>query len=215
MDYVAYYEKPLLKFERILMNTLQTYPRSWQLFREAMIGWFNERLWIKSQLLTALDLPDRKLLFIEHHLSHAASAFFCSPYQEAAILTLDGVGEWTTTAIGEGHAWWQAASAEAESTSNLSNHIRLHQELRFPHSLGLLYSTFTAFMGFRVNSGEYKLMGMAPDGQPTRLEDVYRVLHLEDDGSFRLNMEYFSFQRSAERTYSSKFIELFGPPRLP
>src|SRR3990172_8531598 len=106
LDYVVFYEKPLLKFERILMNTLQTFPRSWAVFRESMITWFNEKLWIKGRILTELDIADEKLLFVEHHLSHAASAFFCSPYDEAAILTIDGVGEWTTAAFGRATADW-------------------------------------------------------------------------------------------------------------
>lgn len=215
LDYVVFYEKPLVKFERILMTTLQTYPQSWPVFRESMIAWFNEKLWIKSQLLTKLNLPPKKLLFVEHHLSHAASAFFCSPYHRAAILTLDGVGEWTTTTIGEGRAWWRGQGAAGLGQGGADNAIRLHQELRFPHSLGLLYSAFTAFLGFRVNSGEYKVMGMAPYGRPNRLEDVHRVLRMEQDGNFRLDMDYFTFHRSAQRTFGRKFVQVFGPPREP
>jgi carbamoyltransferase len=212
LDHVVFYEKPLLKFERILLTTLQMFPQSYKVFRESMITWFNEKLWIKSHILTTLNIPDEKLLFVEHHLSHAASAFFCSPYQEAAILTVDGVGEWTTTAVGRAVAHWpdQAASGQRPG----ENRIDLFEEIRFPHSLGLLYSAFTAFLGFRVNSGEYKVMGMAPYGRATRLEDIYKTLHVNGDGSFQLNMDYFSFHHSTSRTYNDRFIRLFGEPRV-
>ena len=163
LDYVVFYEKPLLKFERILMSNLGSFPNSWKTFGEVMIAWFDEKLWIKGALAKFLDIPEAKILFVEHHLSHAASAFFASPYHEAAILTIDGVGEWTTTTMGKGCADWDGTG---------SNEITLFDETRFPHSLGLLYSAFTAFLGFRVNNGEYKVMGMAPYGRPTRMEDV-------------------------------------------
>jgi carbamoyltransferase len=219
LDYVVFYEKPLLKFERILMTTLQTFPQSWGVFREAMITWFNEKLWIKSQILTTLGIPDEKLLFVEHHLSHAASAFFCSPYDEAAILTVDGVGEWTTTALGRGQAVWATngemnGGGEPVKNGHTKNHIELFSEVKFPHSLGLLYSAFTAFLGFRVNSGEYKVMGMAPYGRPNRLDDVYKVVQVAPDGSFRLNMDYFSFHHSTSRTFNDRFVQLFGEPRI-
>ncbi len=205
LDYVVFYEKPLKKFERILQTSLQTFPKSWGVFRESMIAWFNEKLWIKGHILTHLDIPDEKLLFVEHHLSHAASAFFCSPYEEAAIITVDGVGEWTTATIGKATADWDGSGTNA---------IELFSEARFPHSLGLLYSAFTAFLGFRVNNGEYKVMGMSPYGRPTRVEDIYKLIHVGDDGSFRLDMDYFSFHRSTSRTFSDKFIRLFGEPRV-
>ena len=205
LDYVVFYEKPLLKFERILMTNLQTFPKSWGVFRESMITWFNEKLWIKGSILTNLDIPDEKLLFVEHHLSHAASAFFCSPYKEAAILTIDGVGEWTTTALGSATADWDGQG---------QNQIELFGEMKFPHSLGLLYSAFTAFLGFQVNEGEYKVMGMAPYGEPTRVDDVYKIFEVNDDGSFRLNMDYFSFHHSTSRTFNNKFTKLFGDPRV-
>lgn len=212
LDYVVFYEKPLVKFERILMTTLRTFPKSYGVFRESMIAWFNEKLWIKGQILTELDIPDEKLLFVEHHLSHAASAFFCSPYQEAAILTVDGVGEWTTATVGRGAADW--SESEPLGNGRGENSIELFDELRFPHSLGLLYSAFTAFLGFRVNNGEYKVMGMAPYGRPTRMEDVYKVVEVDRTGSFRLNLEYFDFQHSTSRTYSDEFVHLFGQPRV-
>lgn len=208
LDYAVFYEKPLLKFERILQSILQTYPASLGVFRESMIAWFNEKLWIKSQILSKLNLPEDCLLFVDHHMSHAASALFSSPFDEAAILTVDGVGEWTTATIGHGTACWEEAGEEARP-----NAIQLFAEQRFPHSLGLLYSAFTAFLGFRVNNGEYKVMGMAPYGQPTRLEDVYRLIEVSDDGAFRLNMEYFAFHHSTRHTFNHRFTEVFGPPR--
>jgi carbamoyltransferase len=206
LDYVVFYEKPLLKFERIMMTALGTFPRSWNTFRESMIAWFNEKLWIKSQILDKLGIPAEKLLFVEHHLSHAASAFFCSPFEEAAILTCDGVGEWTTTTLGRARADWDG---------NGRNEIELFSEVKFPHSLGLLYSAFTAYEGFRVNNGEYKVMGMSPYGEPCYLDKVYRLIEVADDGSFRLNMDYFSFHVSTQHTYNSRFVDLFGPPRVP
>jgi len=205
LDYVVFYEKPLLKFERILLTTLQTFPQSWGVFRESMITWFNDKLWIKGHILTTLNIPDEKLLFVEHHLSHAASAFFCAPYEEAAVLTIDGVGEWTTAAVGKATADWDGRG---------QNHIELFGEVKFPHSLGLLYSAFTAFLGFQVNEGEYKVMGMAPYGQPTRVDDVYKLFEVGDDGSFRMNMEYFSFHHSTSNTFNGNFTKLFGEPRV-
>lgn len=205
LDYVVFYEKPFLKFERILLSTLQGFPQSWGVFRESMIAWFNDKLWIKGQILTKLDIPDEKLLFVEHHISHAASAFFCSPYDEAAILTVDGVGEWTTATIGKGTADWGGEKV---------NSIDLFGETKFPHSLGLLYSAFTAFLGFRVNNGEYKVMGMAPYGRPNRIDDIYKLIEVGGDGGFRLNMDYFSFHHSTKQTFNQKFIDLFGEPRV-
>lgn len=208
LEYVVFYEKPLLKFERILQSTLQTYPQSYAVFRESMITWFNEKLWIKSQILTKLDLPEDKMLFVEHHLSHAASALFCSPFEEAAVLTIDGVGEWTTATIGQGTANWP------ESDQPRSNAINLFGETRFPHSLGLLYSAFTAFLGFRVNNGEYKVMGMAPYGEPNRVDDIYKLINVSPDGSFRLDMSYFTFHHSTKSSFNQKFVDLFGEPRV-
>lgn len=205
LNYVVFYEKPLQKFERILQTTLQTFPQSWGVFRESMITWFNDKLWIKGEILTKLNIPDEKLHFVEHHLSHAASAFFCSPYDEAAILTVDGVGEWTTATIGQATADWDGKG---------KNQINLFGEVKFPHSLGLLYSAFTAFLGFQVNEGEYKVMGMAPYGQPTRVDDVYKLFEVGDDGSFRLNMEYFSFHHSTSKTFNGNFTKVFGDPRV-
>ena len=206
LDYVVFYEKPLQKFERILLSTLSGTPRTVKLFREAMATWFSEKLWIKSHLLSKLNIPASKLLFVEHHLTHAASAFFCSPFKESAILTIDGVGEWTTTALGRATADWGDGGKNA---------IHLEQEIRFPHSLGLFYSAFTAWLGFQVNNGEYKVMGMSPYGQPRYMDKVEKVLRLADDGSFALNMDYFSFHTSTSDTYNRRFVELFGEPRDP
>jgi carbamoyltransferase len=206
LDYVVFYEKPLVKFERILMSLLGTFPRSCHTFDEAMIAWFNDKLWIKSLLMSELGIEANKLLFVEHHLSHAASALFCSPYKEAAILTVDGVGEWTTATMGHGTAAWNGEGI---------NSITLTREMRFPHSLGLLYSAFTAWLGFKVNEGEYKVMGMAPYGEPRYLDQVYQILHVESDGSFWLDMDYLSYHYSPDQSFGPKFVELFGEPRRP
>lgn len=206
LDYVVFYEKPFLKFQRILLSNLATFPMGGAVFRESMLTWFNEKLWIKTSLLDKLRLPAEKLLFAEHHLSHAASAFFCSPFDEAAIITVDGVGEWTTTTIGRAAANWGRPGDTA-------NNITLLSDIHFPHSLGLLYSAFTAFLGFEVNDGEYKVMGMAPFGEPKFTEDVLKLIDIAADGSFRLRMEYFDFHHSLTRTYSQKFLDLFGAQR--
>ena len=204
LDYVVFYEKPLPKFERILMSTLGTFPRSWKVFREAMVAWFDEKLWVKSILQEKTGVEAEKVLFVEHHLSHAASAFFCSPYEEAAVLTIDGVGEWTTTSLGRARGSWSDGSL---------NRIDLTSEMRFPHSLGLLYSAFTAWLGFQVNEGEYKVMGMAPYGRPLYMDRLEKLVDSYPDGSFRLNMDYFSYHYSPERTYNDKFVGLWGKPR--
>lgn len=206
LDYVVFYEKPLVKFERILMTTLGTFPKSWAVFRESMVAWFNEKLWIKSRLMTELDLPAEKVLFVEHHLCHAASALYSSPFDEAAILTIDGVGEWTTASVGRGRADWDGKG---------SNGIELLKEMKFPHSLGLLYSAFTAFLGFEVNDGEYKVMGMAPYGTPKYMDEVNRMVEVDGEGGFRLNMDYFCFHHSTDSTYNGRFAETFGRPRNP
>jgi carbamoyltransferase len=207
LDYVVFYEKPLPKFERILLSHLSTFPRSWQVFREALIAWFSEKLWLKSVMLNKLPISPDRILFVDHHTSHAASAMFCSPFEDAAVLTIDGVGEWTTTSIGSASADW--------GNNGRPNRIDLTEELRFPHSLGLLYSAFTAWLGFKVNSGEYKVMGMAPYGQPRYMDKLEKLIKIYEDGSFRLNMDYFSFHYSLTETYNQKFIDFFGPPRPP
>ncbi|MGH7851307.1 MAG: carbamoyltransferase family protein [Thermodesulfobacteriota bacterium] len=197
IDYVMFFEKPFVKFERLLLCSMQTFPRSMKLFREAMVTWLGDKLWVKHLLLKELGVPASKVLFSEHHLSHAASSFYCSPFEEAAILTVDGVGEWTTAAVGIGKG----------------TDIKLIKEIRFPHSLGLLYSAFTAFLGFEVNEGEYKVMGMAPFGRPDYVDKVYELVHVDGDGGFELDMDYFSFHYSSEKTFNKKFEKLFGTPR--
>jgi carbamoyltransferase len=206
LDYVVFYEKPLVKFERILLTALGTYPRSWRTFGEAMISWFDEKLWVKNRLMREIGVPAEKVLFVDHHMAHAASSFFCSPFDESAILTIDGVGEWTTATMGTAKADWDG---------NGKNEITLSHELKFPHSLGLLYSAFTAFLGFEVNEGEYKVMGMAPYGEPRYQDKIHKLLRLQKDGSFQLNMEYFSYHYSDDRTFSNRFVSLFGEPRDP
>jgi len=199
LDYVVFFEKPFLKFERLLISSLGTFPRSHGVFREAMVSWLGDKLWVRHLIQKRLGVARDRILFSEHHLSHAASTFFCSPFEEAAVLTVDGVGEWTTASVGVGRG----------------TELTLLKEIRFPHSLGLLYSAFTAFLGFEVNEGEYKVMGMAPFGVPRHVDKVRKLVRLSRDGSFELDMQYFSFHNSASRTFGSKFVDLFGPPRDP
>jgi carbamoyltransferase len=197
LEYVVFFEKPFRKLDRILMTTLATYPQSWRVFRESMITWMIDKLWVATTLQSELGISKDKVLFSEHHLSHAASAYLCSPFEEAAILTVDGVGEWVTATYGIGRG----------------NDIKLLKQIKFPHSIGLLYSAFTAFLGFEVNEGEYKVMGMAPYGQPQYVDKVWKLVHQNADSSFSLNMDYFSFHYSTDQTYNQRFVDLFGPPR--
>jgi carbamoyltransferase len=207
LDYAVFYEKPLVKFERILLTTLETFPKSASVWRDAMVNWLKEKLWIKTEIQNQVGVKYDRILFCDHHMSHAASAFFASPFHDAAVLTVDGVGEWTTTTLGRATSRW-VSDAEGK------NDIELFQEEKFPHSLGLLYSAFTAYLGFRVNNGEYKVMGMAPYGQPRYVDKVHRLIKLnEADGSFQLNMDYFSYHYSASESYNQRFIDLFGPSR--
>src|SRR5438309_10423508 len=164
------------------MPTLQTLPRSRRLFRESMVKWLAEKLWVKGLIRKRIGIPTERILFSGHHLSHAASAFYCSPYSEAAILTVDGVGEWATATFGVGR----------------DRTIKLLGEICFPHSLGLLYSVFTAFLGFEVNEGEYKAMGMAPYGTPKYAYDVRKLIRRGDSGAFALDMDYFSYHHSPD-----------------
>ena len=208
LDYVVFYEKPLIKFERILLTTLGTFPRSSGVWRESMLNWMKDKLWIKNIIQSKVGVDPTHILFCDHHMSHAASAFFASPFKEAAVMTVDGVGEWTTTTLGEASSIW------ADGSGGEKNEISLFEEQRFPHSLGLLYSAFTAFLGFRVNNGEYKVMGMAPYGTPRYVDRVEKVIQRNSaDGSFHLNLDYFSFQHSTEQSFNGRFVELFGPPR--
>ena len=206
ISYAVFYEKPLVKLERILMSVLGTYPRSMESWREALANWIKDKLWIKSVIGSELKIDYNRILFCDHHMSHAASAFFASPFRDAAVLTIDGVGEWTTTTLGKATSYWEGEQG--------SNQIDLFAEQRFPHSLGLLYSAFTAYLGFRVNNGEYKVMGMSPYGEPRYLDKMEKLYTLNrEDGSFRLNLDYFSFPYSATQTYSQKLVDLFGPAR--
>jgi len=199
LDQVVFYEKPFAKFERILMTALQSYPRARSSFTEAMMTWMGDKLWVREHIRNRLEVDKSKLLFVDHHGSHAASAFYPSRFDKAAILTVDGVGEWTTASFGVGDG----------------QKIRLLREIRFPHSLGLLYSVFTAFLGFEVNEGEYKVMGMAPYGQPRYVDKVWKLIEVASDGSFSLDMDYFAYHYSRDTGYSRKFLDLFGAPRKP
>jgi carbamoyltransferase len=199
LELVAFYDKPFLKFERLLESYLSYAPIGLASFIKAMPLWIKEKLWMKEYIKNELDY-NGKTIFPEHHESHAASAFFPSPFKEAAILTMDGVGEWTTTSYGIGR----------------DNKIELLADLKFPHSLGLLYSAFTYYTGFKVNSGEYKVMGLAPYGEP-KYKDVIlqELIDLKEDGSFKMNMDYFDYVAGLRMT-NNKFNRLFGgPPREP
>ncbi|HSD59655.1 MAG TPA: carbamoyltransferase, partial [Burkholderiales bacterium] len=206
VDRVAFYDKPFVKFERLLETYLAFAPRGFTSFQMAIPLWLREKLFLKHLLVRELkrNAPgfpwDQRLLFSEHHLSHAASAFYPSPFENAAILTLDGVGEWTTTSLAEGDG----------------SRIRILREIHFPHSLGLLYSAFTYYTGFKVNSGEYKLMGLAPYGEPKYAHLIHdHLIDLKPDGTFRLNLDYFDYCTGLTMT-NRRFDELFGgPPRKP
>jgi carbamoyltransferase len=204
LDAVVFYERPMLKFDRILTSTLRAFPRSWRSFPHAMKNTLGEKVWVKGIISSQLDIPRQKILFTDHHAAHAAAAFLTAPTSRAAILTADGVGEWATLTVGQG-----------ERRSDGSTSITLSREVKFPHSLGLLYSTFTAYLGFKVNEDEYKVMGLAAYGRPTRVDQVRTVIRRLPDGAFALAPEFFEFQTTAERSYSSKFLDLFGPARHP
>jgi carbamoyltransferase len=194
LDYVVFYDKPFLKFERILETYLQYAPSGFRSFRKAIPLWLKRKLWIKSLIEEALPDFRGKVLFTEHHQSHAASAFYPSPFSKAAIITTDGVGEWTTTSIGYGEL----------------NKIKILQEIYFPHSLGMLYSAFTYYTGFKVNSGEYKVMGLAPYGNPAFVQKILdNLIDIKEDGSFKLNMKYFNYTSGLTMT-SRHFDRLFG-----
>ena len=200
LDAVGFYDKPLMKFERMLSTYVATFPRSFPSFRKAMPVWMKEKLWVPSLIRTKLTPYQGPILFAEHHMSHAASCFLVSPFDEAAILTVDGVGEWATASFGVGKG----------------SDITLFKEIRFPHSLGLLYSAFTYYLGFKVNSAEYKVMGLAPYGKPTHYDRIMKeMVQLNEDGSFKLNMDYFSYDYGLTMT-NGRFNEFFGgPPRKP
>lgn len=199
---VIFYEKPLLKFERLLMQHISAYPFSYWSFYKAMPSWIVEKLRIPSTIRKKLKKDGKRfkgeILFIEHHMAHAASSYLVSPFQEAAILTIDGVGEWTTTAYG--HA--------------KGNEILLQKKIDFPHSLGLLYSAVTTYIGFKANNDEYKVMGLAPYGKPIHYEQLKKIIDLKQDGSYVLDMSYFVYHYKT-RMISKKFLDIFGPVRSP
>jgi len=197
--YAAFYEKPILKFERMLSQHLQSFPRSFKTFLSSMPSWFSEKLRVASAFRKKIGYK-KDIFFIEHHLAHAAGAFLISPFETAAIVTIDGVGEWTTTAYGTGDG----------------EDIRLAKEIRFPSSLGLLYSTLTAYLGFSVNNSEYKVMGLSPYGETDKSRNPYyqkikKVIDLKGDGSYRMDMKYFKYHY-ADRMPSEKLCELLGGP---
>jgi carbamoyltransferase len=203
LDAVVFYERPMLKFDRILTCALRAFPHSWRSFPHAMKNSLGEKLWVRGIISSQLGVPRRKILFTEHHRSHAAAAFLTAPVHDAAILTADGVGEWAALTVGRG------------TRGPGRTAITLLREIRFPHSLGMLYSTFTAYLGFAVNEGEYKVMGLASYGRPTMADAVRRIVRRTADGAFQLNMAYFDFHTTAKRSFSAKFVDLFGPPRDP
>jgi carbamoyltransferase len=197
LDAVGFYDKPLLKFERMLSTYAATFPRSFNSFRTAMPLWIHEKLWVPSLIRKELRPYQGPILFAEHHMSHAASAFLVSPFEEAAILTVDGVGEWATATFATGKG----------------SDIRIFKEIRFPHSLGLLYSAFTYYLGFKVNSAEYKVMGLAPYGKPVHFDRIMKeMVQLQEDGSFKLNMKYFSYDYGLTMTNGAFDVFFGGEP---
>lgn len=199
IDQLVFYEKPLRKFERILTTSVAAFPRSALSFPRQMKSWLGDKLWTRNRLVEAFGLPSAKIGFSEHHLSHAASAFYSSPFERAAVLVADGVGEWATTSI------WRGGP---EGLSPLA-------EVRWPHSLGLVYSALTAFLGFAVNEGEYKVMGMAAWGQPRYLEQLHQIAKLTPGGGFTLDLDVFSHHWHPTRASTDKLAALLGPPRAP
>ena len=206
LDYVGFYDKPFVKFERILETYLGIAPKGLRQYLAARPVWLKDKLWTRANIRKDLDYKG-PVLFAEHHESHASSAFFQSPFQEAAILTMDGVGEWATSSIAQGK----------------DNKIELLREMHIPHSLGLLYSAFTYYLGFKVNSGEYKVMGLAPYGQPKYADLILdRLIDLKQDGSFRMDMEYFDYlggmtmtNSSSQHVLDTRFWLLTGPSTIP
>jgi carbamoyltransferase len=202
LDAVVFYERSMLKFERILMCALRAFPRSWRSFPNAIKNSLGEKVWVRGIISSYLGVPRRKILFTTHHASHAAAAFLTAPPTRAAILTADGVGEWATLTVGRGERRPDGATT-----------ITLDREIRFPHSLGMLYSTFTAYLGFAVNEDEYKVMGLAAYGRPTMIDRVRKLIRPTADGAFALVPDYFEYHTTARRSYSARFVDLFGPPR--
>ena len=200
LNYVAFYEKPLVKFERLLETYSSLAPRGWRSYLMAMPTWLGEKLWMSDDIADHLEGFEEQILFGEHHESHAASAFYPSPFEQAAVVTMDGVGEWATSSIGVGRG----------------NDLEIISELRFPHSLGLLYSAFTYFAGFKVNSGEYKVMGLAPYGEPKYVDLIKKhLVEIRDDGSLWMNQEYFTYAHGLTMTGSKLEALIGGPARKP
>lgn len=195
LDYVGFYEKPMIKFERLMSQHIHMFPRSLGVFIESTPSWLSEKLKVPSIIQKKLGY-EKDVLFIEHHMSHAASAYLCSPFKSAAILTVDGVGEWATTTFGIG----------------IGNDVKILKEIHFPHSLGLLYSAVTAYLGFRVNDHEYKVMGLSAFGNPAYYDQIRKIIDLKEDGSYALDMSYFDYHYKG-RMPSKKFIKVFGPAR--
>jgi len=204
LDAVVFYEKPMLKFERILTMALRGFPRTWQSFPRAMKNALGGKLWVKGIIASQLGVAGARILFAEHHRSHAAMSFLGSPSREAAILVADGVGEWATLSLGRGKVSVDGAVS-----------LELTRELRFPHSLGMLYSAFTSYLGFEVNEGEYKVMGLAAHGKPAHAELVRRIARRTSDGGFALDLSYFDFHLAARRSHSQKLVDALGPAREP
>lgn len=196
LDYIGFYEKPLVKFNRILETILACWPRAYPAWLKALPLWLGHRLHIGREIQEKLGVA-RDILFCQHHLSHAASAFLVSPFDEAAIITADGVGEWTTTSWGVGHG----------------GAIEMREEIRFPHSVGLLFSAVTAYLGFRVNDAEWKVMGLAPYGRPTYVDLFRKIVDIKDDGSIRFDLRYFAHTYSTTRTFNNRWCRLFGHPQ--
>ncbi len=199
LDYVVFFEKPFVKFERLIKTAVSGFPKTYMQFAQSMRTWLFDKLWIKSHIESSLGIDRKRILFSDHHMSHAASAYFCSPFEKSAVLTFDGVGEWATATMGIGDG----------------SSLTIKRELRFPHSLGLLYSAFTAFLGFEVNEGEYKVMGMAPYGTPKYTNRIREIVHQNDDGSIWMDHSNFSFHHSTDKSFTSRFEKLFGEPRDP
>jgi carbamoyltransferase len=204
LDAVVFYERSMLKFERILTCALRSFPHSWRSFPRAIKNSLGEKVWVRGIIASHLGVPRSKIFFTSHHASHAAAAFLTSPSRRAAILTADGVGEWATLTVGHG---------ERRDDGRVA--ISLLREIRYPHSLGMLYSTFTAYLGFAVNEDEYKVMGLAAYGRPTMANEVRKLIRPTPDGAFALVPDYFEYHTTASRSYSARFVDLFGPPRNP
>ncbi len=199
LDAVVWHEKPLLKFERVLLTSLRTFPRGLGAFRRAMVSMVGDKLWVRSHITSRLGVDPRRVLFSDHHRSHAAAAYLTSPFDDAAVLCADGVGEWASTSK------WAGRGGGLEARG----------EIHFPHSIGLLYSVVTAFLGFEVNEGEYKVMGLAAFGEPRYRDAVESLIRRHPDGSFALDLDHFCFHYHADRSWTRRFEVLFGAPREP